>query len=344
MPNTTLSKVVSLTAFCFALGITALAQAKKDQPGPPVIVRKSAELLESEATTREQPAYPPLARAAKVAGVVVVEVTVDEEGNVASARAISGHPLLKDSAVVAARRWKFKPTKLEGAPVKVIGQLEFRFNLPGVVPETAPSEKSLAELEKEAREHPDSEDTHYSLGARYMQLARYNDAIVELKRAIMINPKSQAAHIKLGSAYANAGLLKEAFETFKETIRIDPEYLENDGAYLYLGLIQLKWGNYDEAVRYFTESLRISPNLYQSLLGLGTAHTLLGEYDKAIPQFNRVIELFHGQPEEADAHYWLGKVYLYAGDRRAALREYDALKRLKSDRAEQLLKEIGERK
>jgi protein TonB len=60
---------------------------------------------------------------------VVVEVTVDEQGNVMSARAISGHPLLKEAAVAAARGWRFTPTLLTGTPVKVIGTITFNFNL-----------------------------------------------------------------------------------------------------------------------------------------------------------------------------------------------------------------------
>src|SRR5215469_4875699 len=51
--------------------------------------------LQASAINRVQPEYPPLAKAARVSGRVVVEVTVDELGNVTSARAISGHPLLK---------------------------------------------------------------------------------------------------------------------------------------------------------------------------------------------------------------------------------------------------------
>jgi protein TonB len=76
-----------------------------------------------------QPNYPPLAKAARVAGAVVVEVTVDEDGGVISARAVSGHPLLKDAAVAAARAWRFTPTQLSGVPVKVIGTITFNFTL-----------------------------------------------------------------------------------------------------------------------------------------------------------------------------------------------------------------------
>ena len=57
----------------------------------------------------------------------MVEVTLDEERNAIKARAISGHPLLKDAAVNAAREWRFSPTLLSGVPVKVIGTLTFTF-------------------------------------------------------------------------------------------------------------------------------------------------------------------------------------------------------------------------
>jgi TonB family protein len=73
--------------------------------------------------------YPPLAKAARISGAVVVEVTLDEQGEVISARAISGHPLLKESAITAARGWTFNPTQLSGVPVKVIGTITFNFSL-----------------------------------------------------------------------------------------------------------------------------------------------------------------------------------------------------------------------
>ena len=52
---------------------------------------------------------------------MVVQVTVDENGYVISAHAVSGHPLLQAAAVAAARQAKFPPTLLMGEPVKVTG-------------------------------------------------------------------------------------------------------------------------------------------------------------------------------------------------------------------------------
>jgi protein TonB len=87
----------------------------------------SAGVLSGKAIARPQPPYPQMARAAGIEGAVVVEVTVSESGSVISARAVSGHPLLRDAAVQAARGWRFSPTQLSGVPVKVIGTITFNF-------------------------------------------------------------------------------------------------------------------------------------------------------------------------------------------------------------------------
>jgi TonB family protein len=64
-------------------------------------------------------------------GTVSVRITVDEDGNVVSAEAVSGHPLLRSAAVEAAHAAKFKPTLLEGKPVKVAGVISYTFVLSG---------------------------------------------------------------------------------------------------------------------------------------------------------------------------------------------------------------------
>ena len=65
--------------------------------------------------------------AAGASGSVVVQVLIDEQGNVTSARAVSGHPLLQQAAVNAAQQARFSPTTLMGEPVKVTGVITFNF-------------------------------------------------------------------------------------------------------------------------------------------------------------------------------------------------------------------------
>ena len=88
----------------------------------------SGGVLNGKAISLPKPPYPPVARAAKASGTVVVQVTVDENGNVVSAEAVSGHPLLRAAAVAAARGARFAPTKLSGQPVKVSGVIQYNFD------------------------------------------------------------------------------------------------------------------------------------------------------------------------------------------------------------------------
>ena len=63
-------------------------------------------VLQGSALTRVQPVYPPEAKAANVTGPVTVKISISETGDVTSAEATSGHPLLREAAVTAARQWK----------------------------------------------------------------------------------------------------------------------------------------------------------------------------------------------------------------------------------------------
>ena len=86
-------------------------------------------VLNGKALALPPPAYPPIARAAHAFGTVIVQVLIDEEGNVIGARAVKGHPLLQAAAVAAARQARFSPTLLEGEPVRVTGVITYEFHL-----------------------------------------------------------------------------------------------------------------------------------------------------------------------------------------------------------------------
>jgi TonB family protein len=85
--------------------------------------------LRGAAIKRVEPVYPDVAKAAGAQGSVTVQVVIDEQGNVASARAVSGHPLLQQAAIDAARQWVFKPTIVGGRAAKVNGLISFNFML-----------------------------------------------------------------------------------------------------------------------------------------------------------------------------------------------------------------------
>lgn len=103
-----------------------------DEPPPPPAPTPprapiSGGVLNGKAISLPKPPYPQIARAAHASGTVVVQVLIDENGNVVSARAVSGHPLLQAVAVQAAKQARFSPTKLSGQPVKVTGVIQYNF-------------------------------------------------------------------------------------------------------------------------------------------------------------------------------------------------------------------------
>ncbi|HJZ81863.1 MAG TPA: energy transducer TonB [Pyrinomonadaceae bacterium] len=99
----------------------------KATPAPTPHAPISGGVLNGKAVHLVTPPYPAIARSAHASGAVQVQVLIDENGNVVSAHAVSGHPLLQAAAVAAARASKFTPTKLSGQPVKVNGVIIYNF-------------------------------------------------------------------------------------------------------------------------------------------------------------------------------------------------------------------------
>ena len=112
-----------------------------DREEPPVIKKptptiapktatKTLGVINGRATNLVKPPYPPEAKAVHAFGTVNVSVSIDENGNVTSARAVSGHPFLTRAAEAAARKSKFSPTFLNNQPIKVTGVIVYNFVAP----------------------------------------------------------------------------------------------------------------------------------------------------------------------------------------------------------------------
>jgi protein TonB len=98
------------------------------KPSPqasPII--KSGGVVNGKAINLVKPQYPAAAKSIRAAGSVNVQVLIDEEGNVVSANAVSGHPLLRQASEQAARASRFSPTILSQQKVKVTGVIVYNF-------------------------------------------------------------------------------------------------------------------------------------------------------------------------------------------------------------------------
>lgn len=84
-------------------------------------------ILNDQAIYLSQPVYTATAKAANAKGAVNVEVLINAKGIVIKAKAVSGNALLRNTAEWAARRTKFKPTKIGGIPALVKGIIVYTF-------------------------------------------------------------------------------------------------------------------------------------------------------------------------------------------------------------------------
>jgi TonB family protein len=96
---------------------------------PPKVIALDEKTTKKQLLQHPMAEYPPMAHWQKVYGVVVVALRVQTDGHVSNLRVVSGHPLLKDAALDAIRKWTYKPFVVDGQPVEVETTASTTFNL-----------------------------------------------------------------------------------------------------------------------------------------------------------------------------------------------------------------------
>jgi TonB family protein len=130
-----------LVVICCAMRIgdaAGLVQDAAEAGGPPAVPSDKAK---ENLVTFVQPEYPPLAKAARIQGMVHASVVIDETGAVKDLRLISGHPMLAPAALEAIRKWKYKPFQVDGKPTAIRTEVQV------AIPENV----SQAEIDQERK-------------------------------------------------------------------------------------------------------------------------------------------------------------------------------------------------
>lgn len=87
-------------------------------PPPPVVHAPIGGMVQMARLIHSvPPVYPPVARASRVSGDVVVDALIDTSGNVKATKVISGPVMLQQAAVETVRQWKYEPARLDGQAV-----------------------------------------------------------------------------------------------------------------------------------------------------------------------------------------------------------------------------------
>jgi protein TonB len=118
-----------------AAPVPVIAPPREPDPRPapvataPIRVPVGGQVRMAETVYRPEPAYPALARQARVSGTVELQGVIGTDGRLKELRVVNGHPLLARAALEAVSQWIYKPTLLNGVPVEVIAPITVTFRL-----------------------------------------------------------------------------------------------------------------------------------------------------------------------------------------------------------------------
>ena len=78
---------------------------------------------------RVVPEYPPVPRAARIGGTIVLQATISKSGTIENLHVASGPEMLRQAALDAVKQWRYRPYLLNGEPVEVETTVNVEFRL-----------------------------------------------------------------------------------------------------------------------------------------------------------------------------------------------------------------------
>jgi protein TonB len=102
---------------------------KKEAPAAPKRITIGGNVQQAKLIKQPKPIYPPLAKQARISGIVHLAAVIAKDGTIQDLKAVGGHPLLIPAALEAVRQWVYQPTLLNGEPVEVVTQIDVNFTL-----------------------------------------------------------------------------------------------------------------------------------------------------------------------------------------------------------------------
>jgi TonB family protein len=226
------------------------------------------------------PKYPDLARKSHVEGTVQLDAVFGTDGTVQDLKLISGHPLLVPAAMDAVRRWRYRPTLVNGKPVEVQMQVDVKFAF-------RPPPNSSGAVS------PNDGTDHLRRGDALANVGNWDDAISEYRQAINLQPGSADAYKGLGLALARKRDWAGEISALKQAIRLKPddaEVQENLGA-------ALGWtGDWDGEISAEKKALSLRPSYPEALNALGVGLEHKGRRDAALEEYRQAHHLSPDSP------------------------------------------------
>lgn len=156
----------------------------------------------------------------------------------------------------------------------------------------------------------------------------------EVKQKLQKSPEDLDALFHLADLYERNAQYAEAIDTYRKMIKIKP-----DKGYVYfkMGTDYDLLNQSDEAVNALKKAIKYMPRYAMTYNNLGVAYGKLGKLNDEIAALKKAIQL---RPTYSTARYNLGMTYLKTKNKKAAMQEYESLKKFDEGAAESLMKEI----
>ncbi len=171
------------------------------------------------------------------------------------------------------------------------------------------------------------------LGMTYNGLGRHDDAEREFQRAMRLNPNDACAYAQSGTMYYDLGKYPEAIAAFKRAVVVGPSY----GSYMLLGNSYVFTRDYEPSVEAYKKAIQIDPKNVRGYYQLGIAYDYQQRYEESIKVYNDVLKL---DPDHQGARYYLAIAYAARHNKRAAIEQYEILRKKNAASAAELLEDI----
>jgi tetratricopeptide (TPR) repeat protein/thiol-disulfide isomerase/thioredoxin len=159
---------------------------------------------------------------------------------------------------------------------------------------------------------PEFRRNYLSYGSVYFQRGYLDQAEASFRLALKDNPSSAEALYGLGSVYLKQEKSREARESFERAIKLRVSYPDTlPDAWNNLGLLATQEGRTADAIPYFEEALRLSPDHLIALENLGNAYRQQKRWNEARKVLERAVAV---GPQDPEANYSLGMVFAQLDD------------------------------
>jgi len=142
-------------------------------------------------------------------------------------------------------------------------------------------------------------------GRENLALNKYNNAISNFEYASKLDPHNGRILLNLGATYYNLGIFKEAEKKLKRS----QKYYNDRNIYRNLGLCYIQLERFQEAEEELKHAIYLDPKFTKAYFDLAHLYAKQEEYDKAIVQWNKILEIDPNFPEKYNVLYFMGMAY-----------------------------------